>query len=337
MLPQASSPSQVVGRLAPSPTGRLHAGNIFAALLSWLVAKSCGGKVVLRIEDLDPDRSKQAYIDAVQRDFAALGLTWDAGPYFQHDREEAYRAAYERIASRGLVYPCFCTRADLHVLAAPHRGEKAVYPGTCRNLTEDERRERAAVLRNSTSDPRREPAMRLTVDDRVIVVDDIFQGTYRQKLDEDCGDFIVRRSDGAFAYQLAVVVDDAEQGVNSVVRGIDLLSSTPQQMYLQDLLGLAHPTYGHIPLFVAEDGRRLAKRNHDAAIDALLAQYKTPQGVIGHVAFVGGIRAVDEPITPEDLLDAVDISDLAQRYRGQISIPYPTQDAQNARPEEHAG
>ena len=140
----AASPTvPVVGRFAPSPTGRMHAGNVFAALVAWLVAKSQGGRVVLRIEDLDAERSKPQFIDAVQRDFEALGLTWDEGPYFQHDREEAYRAAFDSLAERGLVYPCFCTRADLHAVSAPHRGEKPVYPGTCRNLTDEERAFRA--------------------------------------------------------------------------------------------------------------------------------------------------------------------------------------------------
>ena len=131
-----------VGRFAPSPTGRMHAGNIFAALMAWLVAKSQGGSIVLRIEDLDRERSKACYIDAVQRDFEALGLTWDKGPYFQHDRDEAYREAFRLLQNKGLVYPCFCSRADLHAASAPHRGEKFVYPGTCKNLTDEQRKER---------------------------------------------------------------------------------------------------------------------------------------------------------------------------------------------------
>lgn len=222
----ASSSAPVVGRFAPSPTGRMHAGNVLAALTAWLVAKSQGGRIVLRIEDLDAERSKPVYIDAVQRDFEALGLTWDEGPYFQHDRTEAYRAAYDELRERGLVYPCFCTRADLHAASAPHRGEKPVYPGTCRHLSDGERAARAQ---------QRMPAQRLIVPDREVAFVDQVQGSYAQNLAADCGDFLVQRSDGAFAYQLAVVVDDAAQGVTSVVRGVDLLCSTPQQLYLQEL------------------------------------------------------------------------------------------------------
>ncbi|WP_241156499.1 MULTISPECIES: tRNA glutamyl-Q(34) synthetase GluQRS [unclassified Adlercreutzia] len=318
--------TRVVGRFAPSPTGRMHAGNIFAALMAWLVAKSQGGDMVLRIEDLDRERSKPRFRDAVQRDFESLGLTWDAGPFYQHDRDEAYRAAFDALSARGLTYPCFCTRADLHAASAPHQGEKHVYPGTCRSLTDAERavrRERLEAEARATGAPARRPSCRLRVDERVIEVDDQIQGPYAQRLDRECGDFLVRRSDGAFAYQLAVVVDDAAQGVSSVVRGVDLLCSTPQQVYLQDLLGLPHARYAHVPLFVAPDGRRLAKRNRDAALDELLARFKTPAGVVGHVAYAAGLIPADEPVMPEQLLEGFDLDALARRWRGQIAIAYP--------------
>lgn len=234
--PNANRP--VVGRFAPSPTGRMHAGNIYAALSAWLVAKSQGGTIVLRIEDLDRDRSKAEYISAVQRDFELLGLTWDRGPFFQHDRDEAYLEAFSALERRGLVYPCFCTRADLHAASAPHRGEKFVYPGTCRGLTAEQIAEKSM---------RRAPAQRLRVPDDTYSFEDMVQGRYKQNLAHDCGDFLIRRSDQAFAYQLAVVVDDAAQGVTSIVRGVDLLCSTPQQLYLQELLGLDHPRYAAYP------------------------------------------------------------------------------------------
>ena len=295
-----SNDSQVIkGRFAPSPTGRMHAGNIFAALLTWLIVKSQHGSIVLRIEDLDVQRSKPEFIDHIQRDFEMLGLTWDEGPYFQHDREEAYRAAYELLREKELLYPCFCTRADLHAASAPHRGDKAVYPGICRDLSEDERRRKCES---------RAPAMRLIVPDDCVSLTDEIQGFYSQNLASECGDFFVRRSDGTFAYQLAVVVDDAAQGITSVVRGTDLLSSTPQQMYLQDLLGYSHPHYAHVPLIVAQDSRRLAKRNRDAALDALLARFGTPAGVIGHIAGLCGLTSGCEPITPEELLQSFDLS-----------------------------
>ena len=303
---------EVVGRFAPSPTGRMHAGNVFAALVAWLVAKAQGGRMVLRIEDLDAQRSKREYVDAVQRDFERLGLTWDEGPFFQHDREEAYRAAFDALAARGLVYPCFCTRADLHAGSAPHRGEKPVYPGTCRGLSDEERAQRVAAGRT--------PAQRLAVPDRDVALQDLVQGSYRQNLARECGDFLVRRSDGAFAYQLAVVVDDAEQGVNSVVRGVDLLCSTPQQMHLQDLLGLPHPVYAHVPLVVAERDRRLSKRDHDAAQDALLERFKTPEGVVGHIAGITGLAASCDPATPEELLQVFDLAALPTTFPDLVQV-----------------
>ena len=307
----ASSSAPVVGRFAPSPTGRMHAGNVFAALTAWLVAKSQGGRIVLRIEDLDAERSKPVYIDAVQRDFEALGLTWDEGPYFQHDRTEAYRAAYDELRERGLVYPCFCTRADLHAASAPHRGEKPVYPGTCRHLSDGERAVRAQ---------QRMPAQRLIVPDREVAFVDQVQRSYAQNLVADCGDFLVQRSDGAFAYQLAVVVDDAAQGVTSVVRGVDLLCSTPQQLYLQELLGLPHPVYAHIPLLVAERDRRLSKRERDAALDALLARFKTPEAVIGHIAGITGLAPTCDPATPEELLATFDLAALPTTFDDLVQV-----------------
>lgn len=307
----ASSSAPVVGRFAPSPTGRMHAGNVLAALTAWLVAKSQGGRIVLRIEDLDAERSKPVYIDAVQRDFEALGLTWDEGPYFQHDRTEAYRAAYDELRERGLVYPCFCTRADLHAASAPHRGEKPVYPGTCRHLSDGERAVRAQ---------QRMPAQRLIVPDREVAFVDQVQGSYAQNLAADCGDFLVQRSDGAFAYQLAVVVDDAAQGVTSVVRGVDLLCSTPQQLYLQELLGLPHPVYAHIPLLVAERDRRLSKRDRDAALDALLARFKTPAAVIGHIAGLTGLAPTCDPATPEELLGTFDLAALPTAFPDLVQV-----------------
>ena len=301
---------KVIGRFAPSPTGRMHAGNIYAALVAWLIAKSQGGEIVLRIEDLDRERSKPEFIDAVQRDFEMLGLTWDHGPFFQHDRDEAYAAAFNSLVERGLVYPCYCTRADLHAASAPHRGEKLVYPGTCRSLSVDERAAREASGRK--------PAMRLIVPDEIISFRDTIQGEYSQNLEFDCGDFLIRRSDQAFAYQLAVVVDDAAQGVNCVVRGVDLLCSTPQQIYLQDLLGLPHPAYGHIPLLVAERDRRLSKRDHDASLDALLARFGSPEAIIGHIAGVVGLASTTEPTTPEQLLSCFSLKNL----HGRIQIAW---------------
>lgn len=303
----------VVGRLAPSPTGRMHAGNIFAALMAWLIAKSQGGSIVLRIEDLDLQRSKPEFIDDVQRDFELLGLTWDRGPYFQSDRDEAYRQAFDSLCSRGLVYPCFCSRADLHAASAPHRGEKLVYAGTCRNLTDEQRRIKAE---------QKDPAYRLMVPDETVALADMVQGSYEQHLSTECGDFLIRRSDGAFAYQLAVVVDDADEGITSVVRGMDLLCSTPQQIHLQELLGSPHPEYAHIPLLVAQRDRRLSKRDHDASLDALLQRFGTPQGIIGHIAWLAGIIESDEPCAPEELVKGFDPLRLGTLFPDKVQIQW---------------
>ena len=298
--------SALVGRFAPSPTGRMHAGNIFAALMSWLIVKSRGGTMVLRIEDLDIDRSRAEYADQVMRDFETLGLTWDRGPYRQSDRNEAYREAFDVLSERGTVYPCFCTRADLFAASAPHRGEKLVYAGTCRGLSDKEVQERSAV---------RSPAFRLSVPNAVYALDDMVQGRYSQNLATECGDFIIRRSDGLFAYQLAVVVDDAEQGVNCIVRGMDLLVSTPQQMFVQDVLGYEHAQYAHVPLIVGERDRRLSKRDRDAGMDELLLRFGTPEGIVGHIAWLAGLTETDEPCTCENLLEGFEIPDFPDKVQ----------------------
>lgn len=310
----AASRRPVVGRFAPSPTGRMHAGNIYAALIAWLAVKSQGGRMVLRIEDLDRERSKSSYVDQIQRDFEALGLFWDEGPYFQHDREAAYAEAFSELKGKGLVYPCFCTRADLHAASAPHRGEKLVYPGTCRHLSADEVKRRRACGKAC--------GWRLAVDDRTVSLDDLVQGPYRQRLDRDCGDFLIRRSDDAFAYQLAVVVDDAAQGVTEIVRGVDLLCSTPQQMYLQELLGLPHPAYAHIPLLTGEKDRRLSKRDRDAALDELLACFGSPEAVIGHIACVAGLIPEEEPVMPEELLEEFTLKRFREGLPDLVQIPW---------------
>ena len=289
----------------------MHAGNIFSALMSWLIVKSQDGRIVLRIEDLDRERSRASYADQVMHDFEMLGLTWDEGPYYQRDRDEAYAVAFEALKSRGLVYPCFCTRADLHASSAPHRGEKLVYAGTCRNLTPEQIAEKSRE---------RTPSWRLEVPDAVYVLDDLIQGVFSQNLIYDCGDFVVRRSDGLFAYQLASVVDDAEQHVNFIVRGMDLLVSTPQQMYLQDMLGYGHCAYAHVPLIVGERDRRLSKRDKDAALDELLFTYGTPAGIIGHIAFIAGIIEHDEPVMPHDLLEAFSVSRLGELFPDKVQI-----------------
>ena len=219
----------MTGRFAPSPSGRMHMGNLWSCLLAWLSARSAGGRMVLRLEDLDPDRCSQGYCDQVMRDLEWLGLDWDGSPVYQSRRTDLYAQAFRELEEKGLLYPCFCTRAERLAASAPHRSDgAAVYSGRCRHLSQAEREELSA---------QRRPAWRVRVPEREVSFTDLLQGEYRENLARDCGDFILRRSDGVFAYQLAVVVDDGAMGVTQVVRGSDLLSSTPRQLWLQEQLG----------------------------------------------------------------------------------------------------
>ncbi|MBR4710265.1 MAG: tRNA glutamyl-Q(34) synthetase GluQRS [Bacteroidaceae bacterium] len=277
------------GRFAPSPTGIMHLGNVMCALLSWLSVKSKGGTWVLRIEDLDPDRSRRHFADRLMRDLEWLGLTWDEGPYFQSERHDRYAAALERLCKMDLVYPCFCTRADIMATQAPHESDgRIVYAGTCRARTYNkEDMERAAL--------------RLKVPDREIAFTDGHYGPQRVNLSRHCGDFVIRRKDGAWAYQLAVVVDDAEMGITEVVRGSDLLLSSPQQIYLAELLGYPLPSFIHLPLLCNAQGQRLSKRDKSLDMEALRAEY-TAEEIIGRLAFLAGLKPDDAPCWPEELL-----------------------------------
>ena len=282
-----------VGRFAPSPSGRMHLGNLWSCLLAWLSARSAGGGMVLRLEDLDPDRCKQEYCDQVMRDLEWLGLDWDGEPMYQSRRTEAYAAAFAQLEEKGLIYPCYCTRAERLAASAPHRSDGVViYDGRCRRLTEEEKAELARSRR---------PAWRVEVPEGVISFRDLCQGEYREDLKADCGDFILRRSDGVYAYQLAVVVDDAAMGVTQVVRGSDLLDSTPRQLWLQDALGLPNPEHGHVPLLLAPDGRRLAKRDRDLELGQLQETYTAPQ-LVGVLAHAAGLIPERAPVTPAELL-----------------------------------
>ena len=293
----------VTGRFAPSPSGRIHLGNILCCLLAWLSARQKGGRVILRIEDLDTARCPRRYGEQMCRDIQWLGLDWDegpviggpSGPYEQSRRTALYQAALERLEDQGLVYPCFCTRAELHAASAPHREDgQVVYPGTCRGLTAEQAAERARRTG-------RAPALRLRVPEEEITFIDGHMGEYGEWLPEDCGDFLLRRSDGMFAYQLAVVVDDAAMGVTEVVRGADLLASTPRQLLLYRLLGLEAPAFYHFPLLLGSDGQRLSKRNADAGLDALGERY-TASEILGKLAYLAGFNPSAEPRSGESLL-----------------------------------
>ena len=284
---------KTVGRFAPSPSGRMHLGYVWACLLAWLAARSAGGAVVLRLEDLDPGRCRPEYCDQVMRDLEWLGLGWDGEPVYQSRRTQAYAQAFQELERQGLVYPCFCTRAQRLAASAPHRSDGAVvYDGRCARLTPEQRAELSRTRR---------PAWRVRAPEKTITFRDLLQGEYGEDLKRDCGDFILRRSDGVYAYQLAVVVDDAWMGVNQVVRGSDLLSSTPRQLWLQEALGLPHPAYGHVPLLLAPDGRRLAKRDRDQELDALKARYTAPE-LVGRLAWAAGLLPEYAPAMPEELI-----------------------------------
>ncbi len=281
--------SSCVGRFAPTPSGRMHLGNVFSALMAWASVRSQNGSLILRVEDLDIRAHNPQYTSLLLDDLQWLGLTWDKGPYYQSRRTELYQEALLDLRQQGLLYPCFCSRADLHAAQAPHASDGTyVYAGTCRNLSQSERKELSS---------HKIPATRIHVPNKIYAFEDKVYGSTSQNLAESCGDFIVQRADGVFAYQLAVVVDDADMGITEVVRGSDLLSSTPRQLYLQDVLGLSHPTYAHLPLLVAPDGRRLSKRNHDLDLGVLRSQGKTPEEILGFLAYCVGLAEENEPLS----------------------------------------
>lgn len=287
--------NKVVGRFAPSPSGRMHLGNVFAALLAWLSVRSQGGELVLRIEDLDPDRCRPAYAETLKDDLRWLGLTWDREQVPQSRRTDAYAAAFARLEAQGLVYPCYCSRTELHAASAPHAADgRVLYAGTCRHLTAAQRAAKTKA-----------PAWRLMVPDEIWTAEDGLQGRYEENLARDCGDFIIRRADGVYAYQLAVVVDDADGGVTEVVRGMDLLSSTPRQLYLYDRLGLRPPSFLHVPLLVAADGRRLSKRDRDLDL-GVLRRTRTAEELLGQLACWAGLLPRPEAICARDLVPLFD-------------------------------
>ena len=275
-----------IGRFAPTPSGRMHLGNVFAGLIAWLSVKSRGGAMVLRMEDLDTLRTSQEFAQVLREDLTWLGLTWDVETPPQSQRSAVYDQYFEILREKGLLYPCYCTRSQLHNVNAPHLADGTyVYPGTCRTLE---------------NPPDRAPSWRVMVPDRQWPFTDQLQGPQDQNLLTDCGDFVVRRADGVYVYQLAVTVDDGEAGVTEVVRGVDLMSSAPRQMYLQKLFGFSHPAYGHVPLLLAPDGRRLSKRDKDLDLGEL-RKHLTPEQLIGSLAHTCGLLERYEPISATDL------------------------------------
>lgn len=239
------------GRFAPSPTGPLHFGSLVAALASYLEARQQQGEWLLRMEDLDTPRNMPGAADAILRSLEAFGFEWDGAVVYQSERHDLYAAALARLQEGGLVYPCGCTRKEI-ADSAIHGIEGAIYPGTCRSGLPPGKTARA---------------WRIRAENRTIGFDDAIQGHVAQNLARDIGDFVLKRADGFYAYQLAVVVDDADQGITHVVRGADLLDSTPRQIYLQQVLGLPAMHYAHIPVVLNAQGEKLSKQTQAAAVD----------------------------------------------------------------------
>jgi glutamyl-tRNA synthetase len=283
----------VDGRFAPSPTGPLHLGNLRTALLAWLFARSAGARFLVRMEDLDRSRVRPGIEEEQLADLRALGLDWDGPVVRQSERMELYEEAIARLDDDGLLYPCYCTRAEIRAAASAPHGISAAdrYPGTCRELSRTERAEREAAGRP--------PALRVRSEDIRIAFEDRLLGRFEDIVD----DFVVRRNDGTPAYQLAVVVDDAAQGIGEVVRGADLVDSTPRQVLLSRLLGLPEPRYAHVPLVLGPDGQRLAKR-HGAV--TLSDRVEGPEEVRAWMARSLGLARVGERPTLEDLLARFD-------------------------------
>jgi glutamyl-tRNA synthetase len=311
------------GRYAPSPTGALHLGNLRTALLAWLLARAAAGAFIVRMEDLDRPRVQPAAATQLLRDLRWLGLDWDEGPdvggpmgpYTQSQRAALYAAALGRLQAQGLLYPCYCTRADLARLASAPQGpgdEGQRYPGTCRQLSTRERRAREAAGRR--------PALRFRAPEEPITFVDQVVGPVSERVAQTVGDFVVRRSDGVVAYQLAVVVDDALMAVTQVVRGADLLASTARQLALFDALGYPRPKeYAHVPLVVDVAGERLAKRDAATGIDALRARGLDAAHVVGVLAASSGQWAEGERATPREVLAAFDVARICQEP-GRVAL-----------------
>ncbi|MDR2893251.1 MAG: tRNA glutamyl-Q(34) synthetase GluQRS [Deltaproteobacteria bacterium] len=355
----AARTKPIIGRLAPSPTGYLHLGNAWAFLAAWLGVRAAGGRLILRLEDIDPQRSKPEFALALQEDLRWLGLDWDEGPYTQSARFECYAAALESLGGQGaesdqaekyasggrdLLYPCFCSRKELRELAgAPQAGggsrqsgssfrqsgsgfrqagggsnqsedgniragagnaADGSYPGVCRNLSPQEREERQrsglpfAWRINFAQNLRPE----------FLEFEDLILGRVNFRPEAAGGDFALRRSDGVFAYQLAVVLDDIEQGVTQVVRGEDILGSTPRQLFLQSLFGGERPEYAHLPLLLDHQGERLAKRHASISLRGLRAAGVSPEAIIGWLAHWSGLRTELSPCRARDLVDSFSFS-----------------------------
>ncbi|HEU5382425.1 MAG TPA: tRNA glutamyl-Q(34) synthetase GluQRS [Ktedonobacteraceae bacterium] len=298
-------PDLIRGRYAPSPTGALHLGNLRTALLAWLFARCAGGQFVLRVEDLDRPRVRSGATQQMLVDLRWLGLDWDEGPdiggpyapYIQSERQAVYEDSVQHLQELGLVYPCYCSRAEIaRAASAPHGNEGPRYPGTCRRISAARRRQYLAEGRK--------PSLRFRVDDqREVTFTDLIAGPVSQQVQQTVGDFVLRRSDGIFAYQFAVVVDDGLMRINQVVRGVDLLSSTARQLLLFEALHFPIPTFVHVPLWLDRNGQRLSKRIQSAGLDPLRAGGAAPEEIVGQLAASCGLAEPGEQLSAARLIE----------------------------------
>lgn len=274
------------GRFAPSPTGYIHLGNVWTAFLAWLQVRQQKGTLILRIEDIDEQRSKPEYTQALLEDLAWLGLDWDEGPgkggpygpYIQQERYSLYEKALQELQAKHLLYPCYCSRARLQAIGAPHEGEHRLYDGHCYGMPEEQRRQMD-----------RKPSWRVHVPHVSVSFTDGSYGPFSDYLPRVCGDFVVRRADGLYAYQLAVAVDDGSMGITHVLRGRDLLSSTAQQVWLMEVLGYTPPSYTHVPMLIDASGNRLSKRQQGITVRSLRDRGVQADAILSALALAGGL------------------------------------------------
>lgn len=295
------------GRFAPSPTGYLHLGNVWSAFLAWLQVRQAGGRLVLRIEDIDEQRSKKIFTQALLEDLAWLGLDWDEGPdkggaygpYVQQERYALYDHALGILRQKGLLYPCYCSRARLQAIGAPHPGEQYVYDGHCYGMSAEERKKQT-----------KKPSWRVHVPAETIMFTDGLYGVQQENLATACGDFVVRRADNLYAYQLAVSVDDSAMAITHVLRGEDLLTSTPRQIWLIRTLGGTPPHYTHVPLLMDREGHRLSKRQHGITVRSLRERGKSAEEILSFLAYAGGLVPEKRLYSRQELVEQGDFSAL---------------------------
>lgn len=309
-------PKKFISRLAPSPSSKLHLGNALSFLITWSLTRKYGGIVRLRMDDLDERCKNQSIKNDVIQTLRWLEIDWDGPIIFQCDRDNIYQDYFNELSQKAITYPCFCSRADLHAASAPHTSDQtAIYKGTCKALSEDEV-DRKRKVRN--------PAIRIEIpENTTISFNDLICGDYFQDLNRDSGDFIIRRSDFVFAYHLTSVIDDIEMGITHVIRGCDLLSSTPKQIFLHNLLDKdeSEIAYAHHPLLVDSLDRRLAKRDSDKTIGEMRCLGATPSSIRGKIAQLLGIVDQYCEVSADEFIDLIDFDKL-KRCNREIVVNY---------------